>query len=167
MTDFTVYDEDTAPEQARPMLAGAKRRLGFVSTLTGVMAESPELLAGYNALFQQFQASSLPGPAKHVVLITTSVANGCRYCVAAHSTMASTGRRRGCRTCGRARGCGWGSRRRCLHAELRVQALVRVDDHHERQASVVGQQFLSGRVEHDDIPDARRHDLLVSRRAFR
>ena len=88
MTDFTVYDEDTAPEQARPMLAGAKRRLGFVSTLTGVMAESPELLAGYNALFQQFQASSLPGPAKHVVLITASMANGCRYCVAAHSTMA-------------------------------------------------------------------------------
>lgn len=88
MTEFTVYDEETAPEEARPMLAGAKRRLGFVSTLSGVMAESPELLAGYNALFQQFQASSLPGPAKHVVLITVSVANGCAYCVAAHSTMA-------------------------------------------------------------------------------
>lgn len=88
MAEFTVYDEQTAPEEARPMLAGAKRRLGFVSTLSGVMAESPELLAGYNALFQQFQASSLPGPAKHVVLITASVANGCAYCVAAHSTMA-------------------------------------------------------------------------------
>ena len=47
-----------------------------------------ELLAGYNALFQQFQSSSLPGPAKQVVLITVSVANGCAYCVAAHSTMA-------------------------------------------------------------------------------
>jgi AhpD family alkylhydroperoxidase len=88
MTEFTVYDEQTAPEEARPMLAGAKRRLGFVSTLSGVMAESPELLAGYNALFQQFQSSSLPGPAKQVVLITVSVANGCAYCVAAHSTMA-------------------------------------------------------------------------------
>lgn len=88
MAEFMVYDEETAPEEARPMLAGAKRRLGFVSTLTGVMAESPELLAGYNALFQQFQASSLPAAAKHVVLITASVANGCAYCVAAHSTMA-------------------------------------------------------------------------------
>lgn len=83
-----MHDEETAPEEARPMLAGAKRRLGFVSTLSGVMAESPELLAGYNALFQQFQASSLPAQAKHVVLITASVVNGCAYCVAAHSTMA-------------------------------------------------------------------------------
>jgi AhpD family alkylhydroperoxidase len=91
MAEFTVHDEQTAPEQARPMLAGAKRRLGFVSTLTGVMAESPELLAGYNALFQQFQASSLSAPAKHVVLVTASVANGCAYCVAAHSTMALRG----------------------------------------------------------------------------
>jgi AhpD family alkylhydroperoxidase len=88
MAEFTVHDEETAPVAARPMLAGAKRRLGFVSTLTGVMAESPELLAGYNALFEKFNASSLPGPAKHVVLITVSVANGCSYCVAAHSTMA-------------------------------------------------------------------------------
>jgi AhpD family alkylhydroperoxidase len=88
MAEFTVYDEQTAPEQARPMLAGAKRRLGFVSTLSGVMAESPELLAGYNTLFEKFQASSLPAPAKHVVLITVSVVNGCAYCVAAHSTMA-------------------------------------------------------------------------------
>ena len=44
MAEFTVHDEETAPEQARPMLAGAQRRLGFVSTLAGVMAESPELL---------------------------------------------------------------------------------------------------------------------------
>jgi AhpD family alkylhydroperoxidase len=88
MAEFTVFDEQTAPEEARPMLAGTKRRLGFVSTLSGVMAESPELLAGYNALFEKFQASSLPAEAKQVVLITASAANGCAYCVAAHSTLA-------------------------------------------------------------------------------
>ena len=68
MAEFTVYDEETAPEAARPMLAGTKRRLGFVSTLTGVTAESPELLAGYNALFEKFQAASLPGPAEGATL---------------------------------------------------------------------------------------------------
>jgi AhpD family alkylhydroperoxidase len=88
MADFTVHDEHTAPEQSRPMLAGAQRRLGFVSTLAGVMAESPQLLAGYNALSEQFFKSSLPGDAKHVVAITASVVNECHYCVAAHSTMA-------------------------------------------------------------------------------
>ncbi|MDF2709948.1 MAG: carboxymuconolactone decarboxylase [Nonomuraea muscovyensis] len=88
MTDFRVYDESDAPEAARPMLEAAKRRMGFVTTLNGVMAESPELLAGYNALAEQFTRSSLPGPAKHVVWITASVENGCEYCVAAHSTLA-------------------------------------------------------------------------------
>jgi AhpD family alkylhydroperoxidase len=62
--------------------------LGFVSTLAGVMAESSELLAAYNTAFDLFTKSSLPGPAKQVVLITASVDNECRYCVAAHSTMA-------------------------------------------------------------------------------
>ncbi|GAA3606158.1 carboxymuconolactone decarboxylase family protein [Nonomuraea rosea] len=88
MIDFRVYDESDAPEAARPMLEAAKKRMGFVTTLNGVMAESPELLAGYNALAEQFGRSSLPGPAKHVVWITASVANGCDYCVAAHSTLA-------------------------------------------------------------------------------
>ncbi|MGP3912947.1 carboxymuconolactone decarboxylase family protein [Nonomuraea sp. 10N515B] len=88
MVDFQVYDENNAPEEARPQLEAAKRRMGFVTTLNGVMAESPELLAGYNALAELFGKSSLPGPAKHVVWITASVENGCEYCVAAHSTLA-------------------------------------------------------------------------------
>jgi AhpD family alkylhydroperoxidase len=88
MIDFRVYNENDAPEAARPMLEAAGKRMGFVTTLNGVMAESPELLAGYNALAEQFGRSSLPGPAKHVVWITASVENGCAYCVAAHSTLA-------------------------------------------------------------------------------
>ncbi|NUR89669.1 MAG: carboxymuconolactone decarboxylase family protein [Nonomuraea sp.] len=92
MIDFRVYDESDAPEEARPVLAAAKRRMGFVTTLNGVMAESPELLAGYNALAEQFGRSSLSPAARHVVLITASVENGCEYCVAAHSTVALKGR---------------------------------------------------------------------------
>jgi AhpD family alkylhydroperoxidase len=88
MVEFTVYNENTAPEPARPQLEAAKRRSGFVTTLNGVMAESPELLAGYNALGELFGKSSLPAPAKHVVWITASVENNCEYCVAAHSTIA-------------------------------------------------------------------------------
>lgn len=52
------------------------------------MAESPEMLAGYNAVSEQFMKSSLPASAKQVVLITASVENNCAYCVAAHSTIA-------------------------------------------------------------------------------
>jgi AhpD family alkylhydroperoxidase len=88
MTEFTLYDETTAPEAARPHLEAARQRMGFVTTLNAVMAESPELLAGYNALADLFGRSSLPARAKHVVWITASRENDCGYCVAAHSTMA-------------------------------------------------------------------------------
>jgi AhpD family alkylhydroperoxidase len=88
MTGFAVHDEATAPENARPHLESAKQRMGFLTTLNAVMAESPELLAGYNTLAEQFAKSSLPKDAKHVVWLAASVANGCIYCVAAHSTLA-------------------------------------------------------------------------------
>lgn len=91
MTEFPLYDEATAPPESRPQLESAKRRMGFITTLNAVMAESPQLLAGYNAMAEQFNQSSLPAPARHVVLITASVENGCGYCVAAHSTMALRG----------------------------------------------------------------------------
>lgn len=88
MADFTLHDETTAPAASAAHLAAAKERMGFITTLNAVMAESPELLAGYNALAEQFGKSSLPARAKHVVLITASVDNNCEYCVAAHSTIA-------------------------------------------------------------------------------
>jgi AhpD family alkylhydroperoxidase len=82
-----VLDGDSAtmasPRRRPPTWNNRSRSAG-----TGVMAESPELLAGYTALCEQFQAASLPAKAKHVVLVTASVAKGCAHCVAAHSTMA-------------------------------------------------------------------------------
>lgn len=91
-TPFTVHDETSAPADSRPMLDGAKARLGFISTLTGVMAESPQLLEAYNTAYNAFMKSSLPRLEKHVVLIAASVENQCEYCVAAHSTMAAKAR---------------------------------------------------------------------------
>lgn len=89
MPVFPLHDENTAPAAARPQLESARRRMGFVTTLNAVMAESPELLAGYNSLAELFGRSSLPARAKHVVWITASVVNSCAYCVAAHSTLAA------------------------------------------------------------------------------
>lgn len=89
---FIVHDETSAPQDSRPMLDGARSRLGFISTLTGVMAESPQLLEAYNASFNAFMKSSLPRREKHTVLIAASVENKCEYCVAAHSTLAAKAR---------------------------------------------------------------------------
>jgi hypothetical protein len=40
MADFTLHDETTAPDAARPHLQSAKKRMGFVTTFTKAMVTS-------------------------------------------------------------------------------------------------------------------------------
>lgn len=83
---LSVHSIDTAPEQSRPALQEARASLGFLPNLVGVMAESPALARSYMAVHKEFSArSSLTPPEQQLVLLTVSYANGCRYCMAAHS----------------------------------------------------------------------------------
>ncbi|MDN4517450.1 carboxymuconolactone decarboxylase family protein [Mycolicibacterium austroafricanum] len=92
MVEFTVHDEGSAPDEAKATLAEVKRHNGFIPNLYGVLAESPQALAAYQATSEQFLRSSLPKAAKHVVWLTASRRNGCQYCVAAHSGAAVAAR---------------------------------------------------------------------------
>jgi uncharacterized peroxidase-related enzyme len=89
MAEFTVHDENSAAAEAKPALAQAKKHLGFIPHLYGVLAESPQAFAAYQALSDQLRKSSLSIPAQQVVLLTASRHNGCAYCVAVHSTLAA------------------------------------------------------------------------------
>ena len=42
MVEFTVHDENSAPAEARSALTQAKKQLGFIPNLYGVLAESPQ-----------------------------------------------------------------------------------------------------------------------------
>jgi uncharacterized peroxidase-related enzyme len=87
MVEFPVHDESSAPQEAKPALALAKKQYGSVPNLHGVLAESPQALAAYQAVSDQFLKSSLPNAAKLVVLLTASRQNRCSYCVAAYSAL--------------------------------------------------------------------------------
>lgn len=78
----------TAPPAARDLLIAAKERFGFVPNLFGVLANAPTLLEGYLTLQGIFDKSSLDPTERQVVLLATSVANECEYCVAAHTMIA-------------------------------------------------------------------------------
>lgn len=58
----------------------------------GVLAESPQAYNAYQAVSDQFRKSSLSGDAQQVVWLTVSRHNGCDYCVAVHSTLATMAR---------------------------------------------------------------------------
>ena len=85
MSAFPIHDETTAPAASRPLLEGARKSLGFVPNLFGLLAGSPAALEAYQSLSAIFDKTSLDPTERQVVLITTSVTNGCDYCVAAHS----------------------------------------------------------------------------------
>ena len=86
---FKLHLTTTAPEFSQPVLKATEQALGFVPNLYRVMAESPAALTAYQAIGQAQQLSNLTAIEQQVVAITVSVANGCEYCVAAHSTLAT------------------------------------------------------------------------------
>jgi len=88
MTEFTIHDENTAPDESKELLVVAKKQVGFVPNLHGVMAEAPGLLNGYRALNDYFLKSSLNKEEKTVVWQAINVEHNCHYCVPAHTAIA-------------------------------------------------------------------------------
>ncbi|AMM18611.1 carboxymuconolactone decarboxylase (plasmid) [Burkholderia sp. PAMC 28687] len=88
MTHFTAHTADTAPEASKATLAAVKSTFGFVPNLQANMAESPELLTGYSALWDLFSKSTLISHEQQVVYMSSNFENNCHYCMAGHTTLA-------------------------------------------------------------------------------
>jgi alkylhydroperoxidase family enzyme len=88
MTDFPLYDETTAPEESKPMLAESKKQNGMIPGLHATMAEAPGLLASYRFVHDQFVNSSFSKDELTVVWQTVNVEHACHYCVPAHTGIA-------------------------------------------------------------------------------
>lgn len=89
MSGFKVYDVETAPEAARPLLQEYLDGYKFVPNMMGAMAESPELLAAYQALSGLWAKTELTPLERDVVLLAINRENGCRYCMASQSTVSA------------------------------------------------------------------------------
>ena len=57
--------------------------------LIRVLAEAPAAAEAYMAVMDIFEGSSLSDAEKQTILLSVSFANGCDYCMAAHTTVAS------------------------------------------------------------------------------
>ncbi len=89
MTTFPVHSGETAPEGSKPILADTQKSMGFVPNLIRVMAEAPAAAEAYLSLMDIFDRSSLSDTEQQTVLLSVSFANGCDYCMAAHTTLAN------------------------------------------------------------------------------
>lgn len=88
MSKFTTYTRETAPAASKPVLDEVSKAFGFVPNLQANMAESPELLAGYTALWDLVAKSTLTPHEQQVVYLTANFEHNCHYCMAGHTTLA-------------------------------------------------------------------------------
>ncbi len=58
MTEFTLHNETSAPDESKLLLEHSKQVFGFVPNLHGVMAEAPGVLDAYKKVHEFFLNSS-------------------------------------------------------------------------------------------------------------
>lgn len=85
---FKIYDETNAPDGSIDLLKNAKSKYGFVPNLLATMAEAPALTKAYMTLSGIFEETSFDETERQIVLLATSFANSCHYCMAAHTVIA-------------------------------------------------------------------------------
>ncbi len=89
MIEFTLYNDDNAPEAAKPLFLNSINAFGMVPNLHAVMAEAPALLEGYQQIHRLFQQTSFNAEELTVVWQTINIEHSCHYCVPAHTAIAN------------------------------------------------------------------------------
>jgi uncharacterized peroxidase-related enzyme len=82
---ITPIDPATATGPAKELLDTVQRTLGVTPNMTKAMATSPALLRGYLALAGALGGGVIEGAAREQLAIATAEANGCGYCLSAHT----------------------------------------------------------------------------------
>ena len=80
---------ENAVGQAKVTLEKAKEQVGSIPNMYAVMVNYPDLLETYLDGYRRFRkTSNFDAIEQEIVFLAISAANGCEYCVAAHSMIA-------------------------------------------------------------------------------
>ena len=85
MSRLPQIDPTTATGEAADLLDQVQAALGVTPNMAKVMASSPALLRGYLAMVGELGRGVLPAAARERLAIATAEANGCAYCLSAHT----------------------------------------------------------------------------------
>lgn len=84
---YELFEPASAPGNAGAQLTGVQEKMGgLLPNLYRQMAGAPVVLEAYLTLTDILSRSSFTPAEQQLVLLTASTRNGCRYCVAAHSS---------------------------------------------------------------------------------
>ncbi|MFF4877084.1 carboxymuconolactone decarboxylase family protein [Micromonospora sp. NPDC000668] len=85
MSVFTSHTAETAPVAARPTVEAVSRRFGWLPAPVALMADSPQLLAGFLTANAGFEQTALEPLEREVVVLAVATTNECHVCVALHT----------------------------------------------------------------------------------
>lgn len=85
-TPATIAD---APEAAQPLLQAVEKSLGSVPNMFRLISNSPATLEGYLGLNGALGKGKLSAATRERIALAVAEANGCGYCLAAHSYLGS------------------------------------------------------------------------------
>ncbi len=78
---------ESATGKAKELLDAVKGKLGLVPNMTRAMANAPAILEGYLSLSGALGKGALSAKDRERIALAVGQANGCEYCLAAHSTI--------------------------------------------------------------------------------
>lgn len=80
---------ETADSLASKIIGDAKKNLGFVPNMYGLMANNPALLDAYTHSYHTFRENSgFTSIEQEVIFLSVAYENDCEYCMGAHSFVA-------------------------------------------------------------------------------
>lgn len=87
MTRLDAIAPEAATGKTKDLLDGVRTKLGMVPNMMRTMASAPAVLEGYLQLSAALGRGSLSARTREQIALAVSEANGCDYCLAAHSAI--------------------------------------------------------------------------------
>jgi uncharacterized peroxidase-related enzyme len=87
MSRLNQLSPDTATGRAKELLGTVKNKLGLIPNMTRAMANAPAVLDGYLQFSGALSKGTLPAKVREQIALAVSQANGCDYCLSAHSAI--------------------------------------------------------------------------------
>jgi len=87
---YPVPDINTLPEDIRARILDVQEKAGFIPNVFLTLAHRPDefrAFFAYHDAIMEREESNLTPAEKEMIIVATSAANGCQYCVVAHGAL--------------------------------------------------------------------------------
>src|ERR1700733_9010652 len=87
MSRITQINPENATDRAKALFDAVEDKLGLVPNMTRAMANAPAVLDGYLQFSGTLGKGALSAKVREQIALAVAEANGCDYCLAAHSAI--------------------------------------------------------------------------------